>query len=158
MKKYFSRIVIFIVGLLMGGIISSIVFTQFLYIEYFKDRLQLGIIANKVYRTGEINASIVVLDNLANTLESYQKLIKTKKSKRAIEDRDEIRQDLGLIYGRLFILYEKAGKQDLADHYYSKAKELFNSRCPDKKKIFSPSELKEFIEKVDSKQDKIINK
>jgi len=137
MRKHLSYIIIFIVGLLIGATLLSVVFMKGLSrissINNMRNVTRLMNIAHKVYKIGDFDSSIAALNALVKELESYHKTDKF------------IAIDLGLTYARLFVVYERAGKQDLANQNYQKAIELIGSKF----KIKSPEELKESIEKID---------
>lgn len=144
MKKYLSYIVTFIGGLLIGTIILSAVFMKLWSnestINIMNNIGRLENIVYKIYKIGDFNSSVVALNELINYLEYYLKIIKIDKG-----IHDLIVEDSGLTYARLFILFEKAGKQDLANQNYQKAIELIGSRF----KIKSQEELKELMGKID---------
>jgi len=139
MRKYLSYIIIFIVGLLIGATLLSVVFMKMLSrissINNMRNVIRVRNIAHKVYKIGDFDSSITALNELVKELEPYQKTNKF------------IALDLGLTYARLFVVYERTGKQALANQNYQKAIELIGSRF----KIKSPEELKGLIGKIDKR-------
>ena len=151
MKKRLPYIITFVVGLLIGAAISYLAslktLSQALGIINLYNRASLENMAYQVYKKGDFDSSVVALSELVKELEPYYETIKTIKRESVINNKRNIAIDLGLTYARLFVVYERAGKQDLANQYYQKAAELLNSRG--EKMVKSPEQLKEFINKID---------
>jgi len=144
MKKYLSYIATFIAGIVIGSGILTLIFI-ILWSHELDQNLRTNVsrlenMASKVYAIGDVNSSIVVLNELARNLENYRKI---KGINKGIHN--TITTDLGLTYARLFVVYERMGEKIIAEQEYQKTIELVGNKF----KVNSPNKLKEIIEKID---------
>lgn len=92
------------------------------------------------YKTGDYKSSVIALNYLIEQLE-----VRTEAVAKS-PNREMFTEDQALSHARLFLVYEKNGKQDLADQEYQEAVNLFGKEYG----IKSKEEMKKFIERVDA--------
>lgn len=140
-KKYLLFTVLIIIGSIIGGIGASIFWGRFMFrnmqLAELKNVVELEELTYRVYRGGDINSSIIAFNYLVDKLESYKRTADPKRPNYSI-----FVSDLGLAHARLFVLYDRAEKYNLAEKEYQKAIELIE-------KVDSREELKQIIERID---------
>ncbi len=144
--KHIYHFVSLTLGLLLGVFLMSFIFFKYWPLQFIDNVAanvaRLETMALKVYAVGDYHSSVLALNQLANQLKFYQtKYSHNQKIKYLVDT------DLGLTYARLFNVYYKAGKKNLADQEYKKAIVLLGAKF----NIKSQSELQSFIEKIDQK-------
>ncbi len=148
MKKIIPFIII---GAVVGALSVTIFWSRFLAYHNKTERMiRIGGLENlvfEVYKTGDVEASIVALSHLIPKLRWYEAEMDPQDS-----DYETIVTDLGLSYARLFLLYEAKGSQKLADQKYQEAIKLIGERF----KVDSKGSLRELIKQIDISAQKEI--
>lgn len=93
-------------------------------------------LSSKIYKTGNYESSIIVLNFLVDKLKQYENIVDKQ------DLISTLRIDRGLAHGRLYVLYKRKSKEDLAQKEYINAIELLK----EKYHITSEKRLKEAIE------------
>ncbi len=143
--KHIYHFVSWTIGLIFGVFLMSFIFLKYWPLQFI-DNVAVNVarlesVTLKVYALGDYNSSVLALNQLVNQLKFYQnKYSRSEKIKNLVD------YDLGLTYARLFNVYYKAGKKDLADQEYKKAVVLLGSKF----NIKSPEELQAFVEQIDA--------
>ncbi len=139
-----KKLVFIMIGIIIGGVGVSIFWAKVIFYNKQRAKLenlvQCEELAFKVYQTGEINSSLISLNFIIDKLESYKKTLDPQSTNYNI-----FINDLGLTYGRLFVVYNRIYQQEKSEHAYQKAVELIGSKC----NISSRKELNEVIKKID---------
>ena len=94
-----------------------------------------------VYDTGDNGATVVAFKTLLEELTNQMDQLTPEDRNFAI-----LRSDLGLTYARLFIVYDRTGKEDLARTAYERAKGLLEANY----RINSTDDLKATIQRLDA--------
>lgn len=151
-KRYFLFLTFIIVGGIIGGIIVNVYWIRFMttYTELseMEDVANLEELTFKIYSTGNYNNSIIALHDLSDRLEIYVKTLHHTNPNYAI-----FINDLVLTHGRLFLVYQRNGEQNLAEQEYQKAMKLIDKRWD----IKSEKQLKDMIETIDRNAWKKMN-
>ena len=124
--KYKLSIYSIILGMLIGLSVSAIFFI--LYINHMEDMknvkatfqiTEYSDLSSKIYKTGELNSTKIILNFLKDKIKHYKNEVVTEDSTKS-----HLKTDLGLTHARLFLIYKKAGQEDLAKKEYNKAKNI----------------------------------
>lgn len=124
LKKYLKHTGIFVFGLLVG-ILAIILILEVLERDTRSAAALMAIseleeVSSDIYKTGEYQSSIRILNHLVSKLKLYEKNL-DGNSETFITDR-------GLAHGRLYILYKRRGKVELAEMEYKNAKNIIGKK------------------------------
>lgn len=140
MKRFLLTGGIFIFGIIIGSIISILVFGKLFSDSKETEALmtiaELQDLASDIYESGDYNTSVIVLNYLVKKLASHQNLS---------DESGIFRTDEGLAHGRLYVLHKREGEKELAEKEYTKAMSLLGSKY----KITTKDELFSVISEFD---------
>jgi hypothetical protein len=143
LKKYILPVVIFVSGLIIGFGVSLGVLGEYSSdlskVEAIMSMSDLETISSRIYRTGDYESSLIILNYLINKLKFLE----------GISDREELikifRIDRGFAHGRLYLIYKRRGEEELSQKEYINAMRLLEAEY----NIETEDNLRNVIEKID---------